>query len=252
MFNIITSYPKSGNTWIRFIIFRIIFNIDDKDFNSKMVEKLVPDLHKILKNGKLHFDSDLKYKKIFLKTHFDYSKIKSLNINKVILILRNPLDVLSSIINYYDIKKENFDDIVDTFAQNHTIEIFKKFNFPSYSELIKSWENSNKDLLIISYHELLKDFEKTIHKLGVFLEENIDEEKIKLIKEKTHFKYLSKLEKSEREKNIDGFFTSSISNKNNFMNKGINKNYEKIFNSNQIKKLENSFFDLIQKYKLNL
>ena len=99
MINIITSYPKSGNTWLRFILFNILFNIDDKKFSSKDIEKLVPDFHKIIKdNSKLILDENLINKKIFIKTHYDYLKVKSLNIDKVILILRNPLDVLASII----------------------------------------------------------------------------------------------------------------------------------------------------------
>ena len=252
MLNIITSYPKSGNTWLRFIIFGILFNFEDKNFNSKMIEKFVPDLHKIVRNNKLYLDENLKNKKIFLKTHYDYYKIKNLSINKVIVIIRNPLDVLASIINYYDINKEDLDNTVNTFAKYHTLEIFKKFNFPGFSEHIKSWENSNKDLLIVSYSNLLNHFEKTIKEIGVFLNEDIDEKKIKLIQEKTHFNSLLKLEQSERKNNINGFFTTSISNKNNFMNNGSNKNYQKIFNSNQIQKLEDSFFEIIQKYDLGL
>ena len=40
MINIITSYPKSGNTLLRFILFNILFNIDNKKFSSKDIEKL--------------------------------------------------------------------------------------------------------------------------------------------------------------------------------------------------------------------
>ena len=57
-----------------------------------------------------------------------------------------------------------------------------------------------------------------------------------------------KFEKYEREQSIDGFFITSISNKKSFMNKRKSKNYENISNSNQIKKIQNSFFEVIRKH----
>ena len=254
MINIITSYPKSGNTWIRFIVFNILFNKEGNEFNSKDIEKFVPDFHKIIKNNsELILDKDLINEKIFIKTHYDYLKVKSLSIDKVILILRNPLDVLSSIINYYDIKKEDLNNLVDEFSTHHNLSIFKiKYNFPSYSEHIKSWTDSGKDLLIINYSELITNFEKTVKNLSNFINENTDEKKIKLIKEKTDFNNLLDMEKFERKNKIDGFFSSSVSNQNYFMNKGKNKTYENLFNQDQIKKLEESFFEIIQKYNMHL
>ena len=252
MFNIVTSYPKSGNTWLRFIIYEIYFNFENNNYNSKNVEIFVPDFHKLIKNNKLVLDERLKNKKVFLKTHYDFSKMQNFNIDKIILILRNPLDVLSSIINYYDISNKNLDDVVNQFAKYHTLFNFKKnLNFPSYSEHLQSWVNSNKNILIINYDNLLKDFKKTVKELGIFLGESLDEKRIKIIEKNTCFDKLNNLEKYERERNIDGFFTTSISNKNSFMNKGKSKNYENILNSNQIKKIQDSFSEIIEKYDLH-
>ena len=252
MFNILTSYPKSGNTWLRFIIYEIYFNIEDNNYNSKNVEIFVPDFHKLIKNNKLILDERLKNNKVFLKTHYDFSKMQNLDIDKVILILRNPLDVLSSIINYYDIKNENLDNAVNEFAKYHTLLSFKKnLNFPSYSEHLQSWINSNKNIFIINYDNLINNFERTVKELGIFLGESLDEKRIKNIEKNTCFDKLNNLEKYERQRGIDGFFTTSISNKNNFMNKGKSKNYENILNSNQIKKIQDSFSEIIEKYDLH-
>ena len=60
------------------------------------------------------------------------------------------------------------------------------------------------------------------------------------------------MEKFERNNKIDGFFSSSVSNQNYFMNKGKNKTYKNLFNQDQIKKLEESFFEIIQKYNMHL
>ena len=252
MFNILTSYPKSGNTWLRFIIYEIYFNVEDNNYNSKNVEIFVPDFHKLIKNNKLILDERLRNKKVFLKTHYDFSKMQNLNIDKLILLLRNPLDVLSSIINYYDIKNEKLENVVNEFAKYHTLMNLKKnLNFPSYSEHLQSWVNSNKNILIINYDDLLKNFKKTVKELGIFLGESLDEKRIKIIEKNTSFDKLNNLERYERKQSIDGFFTTSIVSKNNFMNKGKSKNYENILNPNQIKKIKDSFSEIIEKYNLH-
>tara|TARA_Y100000591_G_scaffold1404_1_gene1197 strand:+ start:263 stop:1033 length:771 start_codon:yes stop_codon:yes gene_type:complete len=252
VFNILTSYPKSGNTWLRFIIYEIYFNVEDNNYNSKNVEIFVPDFHKLIKNNKLILDERLRNKKVFLKTHYDFFKMQNLNIDKIILLLRNPLDVLSSIINYYDIKNESLENVVNEFAEYHTLMNFKKnLNFPSYSEHLQSWVGSNKNILIINYDDLLNNFKKTVKELGIFLGESLDEKRIKIIEKNTSFDKLNNLEKYERKQSIDGFFTTSISNKNSFMNKGKSKNYENILNPNQIKKIKDSFSEIIEKYNLD-
>ena len=45
MFNLIT-YPKSGNTWLRFIIFEMYFSDIIENVSSKLVDDYVPDFHK--------------------------------------------------------------------------------------------------------------------------------------------------------------------------------------------------------------
>ena len=66
-FNIITSFPKSGNTWVRYIIYDLFFNPQNKENdNSQNIKKFVPDLHAIkINHNQLVLDKVLKDKKIF-------------------------------------------------------------------------------------------------------------------------------------------------------------------------------------------
>tara|TARA_B100001564_G_C20601409_1_gene652906 strand:- start:610 stop:981 length:372 start_codon:yes stop_codon:yes gene_type:complete len=123
MFNLIVSYPKSGNTWVRFILYELFFKDNSKKTDSRQVEKYIPDFHQVFdfKKMKLTLDPVLKEKKIFLKTHFSYQQMHMMSIDRVILIVRNPLDVLASLINYYDIEKNMIESAVDDFANNHTL-----------------------------------------------------------------------------------------------------------------------------------
>ena len=49
--NIITSFPKSGNTWMRFIIYDLLFNDQNISINnSHEINKLIPDFHRFKNN----------------------------------------------------------------------------------------------------------------------------------------------------------------------------------------------------------
>ena len=68
-FNIIASFPKSGNTWMRYIIYELFFNNENKNNdNSLNIKKYIPDLHTLkIQNNKIIINNELINKKIFLK-----------------------------------------------------------------------------------------------------------------------------------------------------------------------------------------
>lgn len=248
--NVITSYPKSGNTWLRFIIFELFFKEFTKDNSSMNIEIFIPDIHKIHSNKKIIFDQRLQGKKKFIKSHFEYQKFINSNIDKVILVIRNPLDILASLINYYNIKKENIDNAVNHFAKYHTFLSLKKdFNFPSWNKHIESWLNSGQDIITIRYSDLINDFDSTLKKVTHFFNIDIDKNRIQQIKQNTSFNSLLNLELKEKKENIDGLFKSNF-RKSNFINKGKNNYYLEVFNSSQIEKLKESFSKDIKKYDL--
>ena len=225
---------------------------EEIELTSKNMDDYIPDFHNIFSNNKITLYHGLKGKKIFLKTHSSFQQMEKLNISKVILIIRNPLDVLASLINYYKISEQEKNEVINEFCSTHTFKkLTKKFNFPSWSEHFNSWSCSNKELLVINYNDLLNNFDKTLLKVSDFLNFEITENKIQLIKKETSFNNLSKLEKYEKQNKIGGFFSKSVKDqKINFMNKGKNKNYTQVFNSEQVKKLEKVFENLINKYDL--
>ena len=105
---------------MRFIIYELLYNNkNEENDNSLNIKNKVPDLHLLLKikNNQFVFDTEKidDYTNIYLKTHFGYNQIKNFPLDKVIIIIRNPLDVFVSLINYYDISKDKIDDLVDFF-----------------------------------------------------------------------------------------------------------------------------------------
>ena len=254
MINIITSYPKSGNTWMRYIIYEMCFNKENKDNdNSLNIKKYIPDLHILkIENNKLTLNKELKNKEIFLKSHFSYSQMKNFSIKKIIIILRNPLDIFVSLTNFYELNIEEIDNLVNYFSKHHTLPFIKeKFKLPSWSEHLESWVNSSQNLLVIKYKDLINNFNNQMIKISHFLEVEIDNQKIELIKNNTSFLKLKTIENKEREKKIDGFFYEHMKNKKtNFMFSGQNKNYLDFLNENQIMKINLGFKTYIEEYSL--
>tara|TARA_B100000287_G_C20450872_1_gene709418 strand:+ start:50 stop:823 length:774 start_codon:yes stop_codon:yes gene_type:complete len=251
--NIITSFPKSGNTWIRFIIYDLFFNDNNiLTENSLGIKKKVPDFHNVeLKNNQILFSNELKDKNIFIKTHFSFNQMKKFQINKVIILIRNPYDVLVSLFNYYELNKDVKSAVIDYFCLNYTLPFFKRFNFPDWKEHFESWINSGKNYHIVRYEDLIDDFENQIKILCNFLEINVSEAKIQFIKKNTSFENLKNVEIKEREKNIEGFFFDNMNKKKtSFINKGGYGNYKLFFNSSELTKLENSFKKIIEKFKI--
>ena len=205
MYNIITSYPKSGNTWLRFIIYELYFGDNNSAIKSKNIEEFIPGINK--ESLQKVIDNKHNYKNIFFKSHYGYMQMKKLKLGKIILIIRNPLEVLSSIIDYYQIPVAQVDECVDQFSRFHTlINMKKQFKYPSWSEHLDGWKNSDQDLLILTYNNLIDNFNINIVKIINFLNIDFDKKKIDLIKDKTSFNSLKKLEDYEKKNKVDGFF----------------------------------------------
>jgi len=253
--NIITSYPKSGNTWMRYIIYELFFNPKNhENDNSLNIKKFIPDLHKIqLKNNQLILDEDLKNKKIFIKSHFTFDQMKNFPMDKIILIVRNPLDVFVSLYNYYSLDDKNKDRYVDEFAQNHTLPGLNKFDYPSWSEHLIKWLDSKLNICLIKYNSLIDDFDNEISKLSDFLNLSLDQKKLKLLKINTSFSKLKSIKKKEKETKSEGFFKDEPVAKfkdRYFMNIGKKDSYKNFLNDAQTSKLKDSFGEYIKKYNL--
>ena len=250
--NIITSFPKSGNTWIRFIIYDLIFNQNQINIdNSLEIKKKIPDLHNLnISNKQYILDKSLINKPVFIKTHFGFELLKMMSIEKVIIIIRHPFDVLVSLLNYYEINENEREEMLNYFCSKHTLPFLQRFQFPSWDQHIESWINSGKNYHIVKYSNLIDNFENEIKNLCIFLNLKISDEKIKFIKNNTKFESLKKIEIKERKNNEDGVFSYNMKGKkNNFIYKGGYGNYKNFFNSFEQSKLQNSFKEKLEKYK---
>ena len=253
-FNIITSFPKSGNTWLRYIIYDLFFNPQNEENNNSLnIQKFVPDLHVTkIKNNQLVLDKVLKDKKIFLKSHFSFNQMLKYPMDKIILIIRNPLDVFVSLCNFYNYDSYKKNELVDFFAKHHTLPILKEFGLPSWSQHTDDWNDSNTNLHIVRYKSLIENFDMEIQKLSEYFDIVLSKKKLDHLKSNTSFKKLRNIEAEEKKNSSDGVFNNAMRKKKGrfFMNVGKNNNYKSLLNEDQILILKKSFGDYIDKYNL--
>jgi hypothetical protein len=89
----IVSYPKSGNTWVRFLTCNLVYGLQD---SATALNRLAPDIHELAAVPEA--PSAL----TFVKTHFPYSTAMPLAANTAaaIYVVRDPTDVMLSNFHY--------------------------------------------------------------------------------------------------------------------------------------------------------
>ena len=266
----ISSYPKSGNTWVRTFISTYYLSSSDKfDFSmlknirqfphEKFFDKKISDINSAINNWDLaQYNINLRNKLIFLKTHGALVKINNTAFtNKrhtlgAIYIVRDPRNVVTSLANHYQL---TFDESLK-FMTNKKKFLLKKsdssnfgnFTFlNSWSEHYKSWlYNKEFNLLFIKYEDLENDTLNTFKKIVKFLnkitkkDKKIDTDRLVKIIDTISFETLKKKE------NEEGFPEAIINNEKqtiDFFYLGKKNKWQKLLSSKQIDRINYIFND---------
>ncbi len=153
----IASYPKSGNTWLRFLACNLVFGPID---SAAKLDWLAPDLHE------LRGSVELPAQRVMMKTHFPYSPALPLGAHTVaaMYIVRDPADVVLS--NYHYSKRTgsavtddpaDFDRYFDEFIAARGDPRWVKLNMGTWEENVRSWMDAPHDfpVLPLRYEDLL-------------------------------------------------------------------------------------------------
>ena len=270
----ISSYPKSGNTWIRTFISTYYLSSNDKfDFNmlkniqqfphEKFFNKKITDINSAIKNWDLAQNNiNVKNELIFLKTHAALVKINNIpftnnkNTLGAIYVVRDPRNVVTSIANHYQL---TFNESLE-FMTNKKKFLMKKndpsnfgnFTFlNSWSEHYKSWLYTKQfNILFIKYEDLENDTLNTFKKIVIFLNkitkknEIVDIDRITKIIDTISFETLKKKE------NEEGFPEAIVNNKKktiNFFYLGKENKWQKLLSSKQIDTINYIFSEDLKK-----
>ena len=278
----LASYPKSGNTWVRTILAQIIYNNFD---NEKVIEtskkiRLYPSkkdfleldedfklstyppnkkkliLDKTISNWEISQDIiNLNNKINIFKTHnmlckipFKDQEYAFTNIDNtigVIHVVRDPRNVITSLINHFSFESEEH-AINFIINENQTIGL-EDNTIPqilsSWGHHYNSWKRFPKNNFLIKYENLIKnprfEIDRLIEYLKKFFNITISEKDINKIILNSSFENLKSLE-------TQGLFDENAVSKKtsevkNFFNLGKENDWKKLVQTKTSNQIEKSF-----------
>jgi hypothetical protein len=270
----ISSYPKSGNTWLRILLAsyyytkdgiydeKVLKNIDQfpqkKFFNDFNYDQKVPtDTIKLWIKAQEKINQDKKLK--FFKTHNTFGKLNNFDFtNKensigCIYVVRDPRNVITSLKNFYELRDDQaFKWITNKNQYIYDVHKFEKDGFSDF-QFISSWDTNFESwkmqkkiaIKIIRYEDLLNETYAVLNDVISFIhqitnsKEKIYKNKIKNAVSSSSF---SKLKEKEKKEGFSEAPQSKLGgSKIPFFNLGPKNNWKIILNDELKEKLNKVF-----------
>ncbi|XP_036384064.1 amine sulfotransferase-like [Megalops cyprinoides] len=236
----VVTYPKSGTTWMQYILTLLCHNEDLKEETHKRMIDVVP-WFEVKQRTDLN---EMPSPRTFL-THLPTSLVPQglRHRGKVIYVVRNPKDVAISYFHFHNIVKllpdqKNLDQFLDDFLEG-------KVFAGSWFAHINDWYNHKDEfnLLFLTFEEMKKDRRGAIMKISNFLGKTLDSKTLDTIVEKISFENMKKNPTTCAEKNFPKHFDSS---KGSMLRKGQVGDWKTVFTMEQ-----NERFDRIYQEKMS-
>ncbi len=186
----VVSYPRSGNTWTRFLIANLVH--PEKDVSFRNIEKLIPDT-----SSQSNRALKATPRPRIIKSHeyFDH------RYGKVIYIVRDPRDVALS---YYDFQRKyrqiedgySLERYVDDFVSGKLISV----GWGTWGENVASWlftRCKRREFLLLRYEDMIKDTSHELTRIAEFLHIEAEPERLRKTIERSSANRMRELEKVE-------------------------------------------------------
>jgi len=265
----LASYPKSGNTWIRIFLSTLLYSKEKQkiDINKEHLKQFplkkhfnglvnnFLELDEIAKNSIaaqeiINLEDGIK----FYKTHSanwknfekNYYFTNSENSLGAIHIVRDPRNIISSILDYYN--KKNYEEAFSFLVDSGKVIGGTKYDngiptiLLSWADHYNSWKVFKKNYYLIKYENLILNPHEEFFKLTDYLTSiggyKFDKKEILEIVDNCHFEKFSKQEENE------GYIDQTIYNrslKKKFFNLGPKNDWKKFLTSEIVSKIEKKF-----------
>jgi hypothetical protein len=184
----IVSYPRSGNTWARFLLANLVYPEKSPDFRN--INELIPDPEAL---SKRHL-AKLSRPRI-IKTHQYFHP----SYRKIIFVVRDPRD--HAVSGYHFLRKMRFysDDVpIEEHVKRITSDINSQYG--SWGENTASWlatRGNDPQFLLVRYEDLLQNTAEQLGRIALFLGIEASSERIHQAIERSSADKMRELERSQ-------------------------------------------------------
>ena len=184
----ILSFPKSGNTWTRFLIANLVYSETPADFSN--INRLTPDPESLSKRELARMPRPR-----IIKSHQYFDP----RYKRVIYVVRDPRDVALSQFHFH--RKRGL--IEDGYPPEKFAARFvagETSPYGSWGENVASWlatRENRPGFLLLRYEDMLEDTARELKKVASFLEIPPDAERIANAVRRSSADEMRKLEKSQ-------------------------------------------------------
>ncbi len=228
---ILASFPKSGNTWVRFVInnYISISELKGKVVTFSLLDQVMPEF------GVNNLIAPWPFKSMprFVKTHWAWSPLFAKK--KSLLVVRDPRDTM---VSYYNYKSKQVSE-----GDSQDFQSFirsRKFGLEAWFKHLKSWET--KATCIIRYEDLKKDGLNEISKAMQKLELDINKETLEKAFDNASFEKLRTNEQTHGMSRKNFFSEGQM-----FFNKGKTNQWVKYFSESDLQ----YYHELKRKYQVD-
>ena len=272
----LASYPKSGNTWLRFFILSLLMgektdlnlnhlkaiaNYPDKSHFDGLISDYL-NLEEVAKNWissqkKINLDKNLR----FFKTHNMLGKFKNYpftdkdNTIATIHIVRDPRNVITSLKNHYNLSSYRdakkflfFKNQILSLSIKEKEKYLNKEKYPlpqfigSWKTHYLSWRNMKMNYILVKYEDLIKhpidEFTKVSKFIGKLLKIKFTDGTVNNAIKNSSFAKLQDME------SMHGFTESSVredGKKNKFFFLGPKNDWNKLLDKEIINEINEEF-----------
>ena len=212
----LSSYPKSGNTFVRFLLANYFFN----DIASSVdLDNRIPGINRVVTKGVPN--ASIINSKAIVKTHYVMCARHPLvpKTAGFIYVLRNPKDVLLSNSRFSGISGNdpNFDVVAfaNEFIQYMGVPRWIRENFGCWPEHVSSWlaTSSRFPHIIVRYEDLKDNTSDELIRILQFLGEKPKDSMLERALTRSSLDAMRKIESSDKETGVSNVFGNQGNNK---------------------------------------
>jgi len=188
----LVSYPKSGNTWTRFLLANLLH--PEQSVNFANLRRLIPDFD----GGGTKRDFDRLPRPRIIKSHGCFDP----RYPRVIYIVRDPRDVAVSQYHYHRKRRKIEDDLpIERFLARFLTG--ENWDNASWGQNVLTWvgiRDGDPRFLLLRYEDMIADTSRELRKVSAFLGLDVTDEQIARAVERSSAGKMRKMEQEQSDK----------------------------------------------------